>query len=108
MTQAATLLEDDDGKTIELKPGQQIEIDLHENASTGYRWTLETSDVRVIAVQPGEFAAKADLVGAGGRTRWTVKAVAAGTAEIRGKRWRQWEGETSVKERYLVTVQVRR
>jgi inhibitor of cysteine peptidase len=108
MTETTTLREDDNGKTIELKPGQQIGIDLHENASTGYRWMLETSDVRVIVIQAGNFSGKADLVGAGGRTRWIVKAVAAGTAELRGKRWRQWEGEASVKERYVVTVQVRR
>lgn len=107
MTQA-TLSESDNGKTIELKSGEQISIDLHENATTGYRWVLETSDVRVVVIQTGDFSSKAALVGAGGRTAWIVKAVAAGTAELRGKRWRQWEGETSVKERYLVTVHVRR
>lgn len=108
MTKATTLREDDNGRTITLKPGDQVTVDLHESAGSGYRWTLEASDARVADVREGQFTGESDKIGAGGRTRWTIKAVAPGTAELRGKRWRQWEGDSSVQERYAVTLQVRR
>ncbi|HTN49034.1 MAG TPA: protease inhibitor I42 family protein [Burkholderiaceae bacterium] len=107
MAQALRLGEGDDGRTIELRVGEHANIDLYENASTGYRWVMDASDTNVASVQADAPSARPDAVGAGGRANWTITAVAPGTVQLRGKLWRHWEGEGSVKQRYAVTVRVR-
>jgi hypothetical protein len=37
---------DADGTTVEVAPGERLELRLPENASTGYRWVLEPPDPR--------------------------------------------------------------
>ena len=104
MTQEV-LGEADDGKTVRLHVGDQLTIDLHENATTGYRWAFDAADPAIATVRGAEFTGAAG-VGAGGRMRWVVTAVASGETRLHGKLWRQWEGEGSVKQRYAVTVRV--
>ena len=97
--------EADDGKTVRLHIGDQLTIDLHENATTGYRWAFDAADPAVVTVRAAEFSGTSG-VGAGGRMRWVATAVAPGETRLHGKLWRQWEGERSVKQRYAVTVRV--
>ena len=42
-----TLAESDADKTVDLPAGKTVEIRLPENATTGYRWTIETPDKSV-------------------------------------------------------------
>src|SRR6185295_9956236 len=51
---AATLTELDDGRTIEAKVGDTIELVLSENASTGYRWAFDGVDEQVVRAGEGE------------------------------------------------------
>jgi len=104
MTQEV-LGEADDGKTVQLHVRDQLAIDLHENATTGYRWAFDAADSAIATVQEAAFSGTPG-VGAGGRMRWVVTGVAPGETRLRGKLWRQWEGEGSVKQRYTVTVRV--
>ena len=93
MTQEV-LGEADDGKTVRLQVHDQLAIDLHENATTGYRWAFDATDPAIATVHETAFSGTS---GTG---------VAPGETRLRGKRWRHWEGEGSVKQRYAVTVQV--
>ena len=104
MTQEV-LGEADDGKTVRLQVHDQLAIDLHENATTGYRWAFDAADPAIATVQAAAFSGTSG-VGAGGRIRWVVTGVAPGETRLHGKLWRHWEGEGSVKQRYAVTVQV--
>jgi inhibitor of cysteine peptidase len=98
----------DNGTTIETRPGTRILVRLPENPTTGYRWTPEQGDERVIAPLSSEYATRPDAaVGGGGSAVLAFEARAPGEGTIRLKRWRDWEGEGSVRERYEVKVRVR-
>ena len=50
ITSMLALTEADADKTIDVAAGDTVEIQLPENATTGYRWTLETIDKSVCKV----------------------------------------------------------
>ncbi len=105
----ATLTAADDGRSVDLRVGDRLVLRLHENASTGYRWTLDVDDARgpVLSVQALGFQAASAAVGSGGDALWLLGAQAPGSVTLRFRRWRPWEGEGSVLQRFTVTLQVR-
>ena len=96
----------DNGKTVDLRVGAEAELRLRENPSTGYRWALDAADSRLVAIEEGEYVSTAKMIGAGGETQWLIRAKAPGLTEIKLKRWRPWEGERSVVERYQITLRI--
>jgi inhibitor of cysteine peptidase len=96
----------DNGKKIVLKVGAEATLRLPENPSTGYRWAVDAADSHLVDVSQAEYAPASNAPGAGGQARWTIKAKAAGSATVRLKRWRPWEGDKSVVERYDITIDV--
>jgi len=103
---AQVLTKADSGKTIDLKVGAEAALRLPENASTGYSWALDGGNDGVAAVSEQGSSQAGSLPGAGGEAQWTIAAKAPGSATIKLKRWRSWEGEKSVVERFDVTVHV--
>lgn len=104
MSQVIT--ETNNGKTIELHVGDEVTLRLPENASTGYRWALEDVGADLVDVQEGKYISLSNAVGSGGEMQWLVRAKAAGSTQIKLKRWRQWEGEKSIIERFSVTLKI--
>jgi len=103
---SSVLTSADNGRTVELHVGDQVALRLPENPTTGYRWAIDSSDANLVDVKQGEFAAKSEAVGGGGEAQWSITAKAPGATSIRLKRWRQWEGDSSVVERYGITLQI--
>lgn len=103
---STTLTEADRGKTIEVRVGDTITLCLHENAATGYRWTLDGPESRLVDVRADEHTPQPAAAGSGGEASWTLRAAAHGSAQIRLKLWRPWEGERSVQKRFGVTVRI--
>jgi len=105
VSEAPTLTEQDDGRTVEVRTGQTLAIDLPENAATGYRWAVERLDgpvePRAAAPRPA-----AGAVGSGGRTVLAFAATAPGRAEIALKHWRAWEGDASVIARFRAGLRI--
>ena len=105
---ARTLTQADSGKSIVVAPGDLITIRLPENPTTGYRWAVDKADTAAVSLQNEDFTPPAGGgVGAGGEKTVTFEAKKAGSAEITLKRWRDWEGDASITDRFGVTVQVR-
>jgi inhibitor of cysteine peptidase len=104
---ATTLSEADDGESLPLKVGDCVTLRLHENASTGYRWVFDGFDANAIDAREDGYAAGAGSVGSGGDVQWTLQAKSAGTAHVKLKLWRAWEGEASVRKRFAVTLMIR-
>ena len=104
---SVSLTELDDGKTIGARMGDRIELRLRENASTGHRWSFEELDEAVLEASEGEFAGPTQAVGSGGEVRWILHARAPGTAPVKLKLWRRWEGDRSVQKRFAVTLKIR-
>lgn len=96
----------DTGGTRAMKVGDSLVLELPENPSSGYRWTLEGIDEpRVLVVDAG-FRSASDQPGAGGVATWTLQATAPGKTTVRLKRWRHWEGDSSIVERFAVTLDI--
>lgn len=102
-----TLTAADNGKVVDVVEGEAIALRLRENASTGYRWEFDGLDQTYVDAQEGESVRQADPSGTGGDTRWILVPRKPGSVEVRLKRWRRWEGERSVRERFAVTLKIR-
>jgi inhibitor of cysteine peptidase len=96
----------DNGRTVHLRVGEKVTLRLPENPSTGYRWAVDAADMSLVEIEEGEHAATSKMIGGGGDAQWLIKAKAPGGAQMKLKRWRPWEGERSVVERYEVTLQI--
>ena len=99
-----SLTEEDDGKTVETHVGDALDLNLHENATTGYRWAFDGLDAKMIDAQEVGHVVPSGAVGSAGVTRWTLKAIAPGTSGVRLKLWRHWEGDSSIQKRFEVIL----
>ncbi|MGH8928190.1 MAG: protease inhibitor I42 family protein [Acidimicrobiia bacterium] len=77
-----SLSPDDDGSQIELSRGEQVELVLPGNPSTGYMWVVaDASPVLEVMGEP-EFQPESDLVGAPGEFLFRFEAREPGTAQL--------------------------
>jgi inhibitor of cysteine peptidase len=96
----------DNGRTVELHVGDEVALRLPENATTGYRWAIDSADANLVDIKEGQYVSTSEKMGGGGEAQWLIKAKAPGATSIKLKRWRQWEGESSVVERYEITLRI--
>ena len=100
--------QDDMTNTIKATPGEEFVIKLDANPTTGYEWQLVQSidDSLVKFVNSDYVSDMTSLLGSGGKSVWTFKAVRAGKAQISFKYIRPWEKNTPpVKEAtYIVDI----
>ena len=102
-----TLTPAHNGQRFEIRVGDTIVLHLPETASSGYRWTIDAIDeVRLEIVGTGHRAGTEGTVGGEAAVFWKFAATSAGLARIAFKRWRPWEGERSVKERFEVKLEI--
>ncbi|HEU0098912.1 MAG TPA: protease inhibitor I42 family protein [Allosphingosinicella sp.] len=95
----------DDGTQVEIEVGDALSIRLPENATSGHRWAPDDLSPGVVALtdeEPGYSGGAG--IGAGGEVTFQVRGVAPGRAEIAFKRWREWEGSSSIVERFRAVV----
>jgi inhibitor of cysteine peptidase len=93
------------GQTISIKVGDTAELRLPQNPSTGYRWTIDTLDRAHVMVGETGFRG-ADAVGSGGDAYWRLRATAPGETALSLKRWRPFEGDRSILERFAITLHI--
>jgi len=105
MPTTITLTECDDGTRVAARVGDTVEIRLPENASTGYRWALQGSDSSVFGPceAHGEYPCR--TTGSSGEAIFRLAVCRPGRATLRLKSWRHWEGESSVRQRFAVSVE---
>jgi inhibitor of cysteine peptidase len=100
-TNGNSLTEADNGKQVNLKPGDVLTLALEANLTTGYSWQVMELD-NTILVQDGEPEYKQSsgsegLVGAGGTQTFRFKAVGSGRISLQLGYMRPWESEPPVK-----------
>jgi len=105
---ARTLGERDDGASIALTPGESVTVILPENASTGYVWAVAEADPALVSVGAprAAYAAPPGMVGGPGTASFTLIARAPGATTVALKRWRPWEGEAGVVQRWQVRLSI--
>lgn len=93
--------EQQSGSSVEVPSGEVLAIRLKENATTGYRWTLESAQGLTVEedIQPGCAAP-----GAAAIHEFRVRAATPGTRQLRLKHWREWQGDDSVVGRFEIAV----
>ena len=103
---ASVLTSADNGRTIDLRVGAEAALSLPENPSTGYRWAVDAADENIAEIREEPFNPASKAVGGGGEARWLIRAKAPGATTVKLKRWRQWEGESSIVERFEVALRI--
>lgn len=95
-----SLTEADNERTVDLRVGESVRLTLPENATTGYRWTVDHFDREVVDPAGSEPHYAGGAVGAAGQVTFDFKAKQAGSGEVALKYWRHFEGEGSVVKRF--------
>jgi inhibitor of cysteine peptidase len=85
----------DGGRTIELKPGQELILQLDSNRTTGYSWSLSEAASSILEpVGEPVYAsdtASAGRVGSGGTETWRFRAKEPGRQDLSLEYRRPWE-----------------
>ena len=108
-TAVVTLTPEDNGKAVEVHAGDIVILRLDENPATGFQWAIDKNDNASLALQSSDYLpAPGPRLGGGGQKVLTFTAQQAGTVMLQLKYWRQWEGDASIRERFAVTVWIKR
>jgi len=99
-----TVTEHNDGGQVSAQVGDTIEIHLAENATTGYRWETYDLDPHLLELEEATGNYRSGAVGSGGEVQFRIKVRATGSATLRLKCWRRWEGEGGVLKRFVVKI----
>jgi len=76
--------EKDSGAVVELAPGDNLNVVLAGNPTTGYNWYVESVD-RAVLLEAGEpfFRRDSGLIGAGGEVTFSFQAAAPGRTTLK-------------------------
>ena len=98
--------EAEQGERFAPRVGDEILLQLPENPSTGYRWAIDRLDEDRVNLVDSGFRAEGPATGSGGAAFWRLRMQNAGRTRIELKRWRAFEGETSVVERFAFDLEI--
>jgi inhibitor of cysteine peptidase len=101
-----TITTSDNGRVIEAKKGDEIVLRLPENPTTGYRWTVDRVSGHASFTDDAYQPDPEMTFGSGGVHTFRLHCEEAGTARAELKHWQEWEGETSVTDRFAVEIQI--
>ena len=105
---AASLLETDSGRVIEVERGQRVYVVLGANRTTGYDWTLEAGPPGPLtSLGAPIYAQAADLAGSGGTGIWFFRASRSGKQELQFRYRRAFEPNAPAVKTVSFTVTVR-
>jgi predicted secreted protein len=98
------------GKKIELKVGDEIQIELKATGSAGYAWYFDKLDQDYFKLMSEERKSitpgKGDVVGTPLLRVWKLRAIRAGASLIRMAYYRQWEGKDKAVNQFEILVEI--
>lgn len=99
----------DNNRIAQVKIGERFTVRLPSNPATGFTWAVDENDGRLLKLENTNYAEPSEpgIVGARGRQIFTFSARRVGETAVKFKYWRFWDGDASVTERYVVTLQIR-
>lgn len=95
----------DNGGTLHAHVGDELLVRLPEAPGTGFRWQIDVSPVN-LSLRHDAFDPIGSGVGGQGTRTFAFHAQSSGSAQLGLKRWREWEGDKSVAERFDAAVHV--
>ena len=97
----------DNEKAVKVRSGDWVTIQLPENPTTGYRWSLDQHDPsKLEPMQKSSFESGGPAPGAGGGRTFNFLARTAGSSDLGLNLRRSWEGPASSQKSFRVKVQV--
>ena len=100
----------DKGKTVTVKVGQEVDVSLEGNITTGYSWDLAGIDGQAVAldgkVNYKENKHTAGMTGAPGMFHAKFKVLKPGKATVKLQYQRPWEKDKKPAETFEVTFSV--
>jgi inhibitor of cysteine peptidase len=102
------LSENDSGKTVEICVGDELEIMLPGNPTTGYVWEVDSLASTVLELGKAHFIASDNAIGAGGMEVIKFHAIAAGTGVIKLLFHRPFEQNMPPLKTFNVTVIIKK
>ena len=100
------IVEKDNGRTVGIRLGDSVRVNLPENATTGYRWAIDRYDEEFIEAIAAAPKYTANAIGSGGEGEFIFKGKKIGSGEIMLKYWRHWEGDSSITSRFRLRLNV--
>lgn len=98
------LNDEDKGRNVEVEAHSLVSILLKENPTTGYRWMVETTGG--LETVGDSFEKMGSAIGAGGVRIFQFRSSSTGSYKVSIRKWRDWEGEGSIIDRFYVTIVV--
>jgi predicted secreted protein len=102
------LSENDTGKTVEVLIGDELEVILPGNPTTGYVWELSSLDSNNLRPDKADFIANDKALGSGGMEIIKFHAIAAGTSVVRLIFHRPFEQNMPPLKTFEVTVIIKK
>ena len=98
------LSENDSGKTVEIRVGDELEVILPGKPTTGYVWEVSSLDSAVLRLGKADFFANGEAIGSGGMEIIKFHALAAGKNEVKLIFHRPFEQNMPPLKTFAVTV----
>ena len=74
--------------------GRELQVEIPENPTTGYRWELRAEPHSAIEILKDEFSRKSAGVGAGGIRIWTIKLKEPASVHLEALLRQPWEPDS--------------
>lgn len=94
------------GREVEAKLNEELEIVLPEVRTGGYRWKIVAKGEPSLQLLEDESQPNADRVGGAGQHRWRFRAIAAGATEIKLQYARSWQESAEPARTFTLKVRV--
>jgi inhibitor of cysteine peptidase len=103
-----TFAEKDNGGSAQVRRGAKITIELNENPTTGYRWTISSIDEVLLEPEGDEFLPQDQATpGAGGLRRFFFRAKAAGSTALTLISKRAWQRDDQAVDTFKLRIRIR-
>ena len=96
----------DNGKDVQVHVGDEVDIALDSNPTTGFDWAIDKSNDSLLTLKESDYSSSSNAIGSGGTRTFKFVAKSAGTITLQLKYWRSFEGDRSVTQRFAVTIQI--
>ena len=95
---------DDHGRRLRARREDTIKVRLPENPTTGVRWAVERLEGPVRLSEDTYEETRSGGIGGSGTRVLTLAPEGLGLAEVRLKRWQEWEGASSIDARFACSI----
>jgi len=97
----------DNNRTADVRVGETLQVSLPENRGTGHAWAIDETSSRLLALDSTQYTEPTEgFIGARGQRIFTFTARQPGEIGLKLKYWRFSEGDSSITERYGVTIRI--